>query len=704
MAAAEVSSSPSQSSFVFPRPPSPTKPNAHPYPIKTTATGVLSRSNSVTASPSSRHHYVPTPPSPSPSAKEDGGHGAARRSEYRGHRYSRSLSSSEDMYLPSPSHEDGTTKEPQGPRALPIPPNVTNNSRASLNMQNPEPRISPKRWTPEQLAAHLGQAVSQEAGEWAVQRGVGGKAFMRMAEEDMIRMGAPASLRPIARALRQETLQAQLDSPISSSGSESGFPSYPPTRMSPTRRTMNASPTRIEEVDESGEHHPPGAGEDDDDTPSKYRTPHIRASAAPFSSSPSNPFNADAGGRFRNGRVRGMVRSFESSGSESGSEWDGSPERAVNGGSGFRRPRTISANSAGSASPFRSGSGFRVNGSQESLGSGSEFGAGSTVRPQRALPARPDGIEVGVVVDEPASLPAAGVNGQDELTVEELLAQDPSWQSAAGSSKTWRRRTWRKSRGKAAAPVDWAMDDDQQQPVVQQNTGGRPLPPRPVPRPLPRSTSGVHAWEAEDGVVGNTVKKVAAPISAAEVFAAAPLDSLTEEKGKSRSPSEEQEVQAQQAKEREQATAAAVARGRERGAAVRAAVVKAQREAEREGVVLRGMVEAFRVRLEEVERKVGEMEGRVEAAEAASTDKEEEDKKAAAPTTLTIAQRLNPCRLLEIFAIQQDRNRNRNRKGEDYGFVGPTTISGLPSYVLLVGLGVCAVVLRVLVRRGARRV
>ncbi|KAJ7210696.1 hypothetical protein GGX14DRAFT_340270, partial [Mycena pura] len=80
------------------------KPNAHPYPIKTTSTAALARSNSVSSSPVARHHYVP--PSPASSPKMDAG----RRGEYRGHRYSRSLSSSEDI--------SGT----QGPRALPIPP------------------------------------------------------------------------------------------------------------------------------------------------------------------------------------------------------------------------------------------------------------------------------------------------------------------------------------------------------------------------------------------------------------------------------------------------------------------------------------------------------------------------------------------------------------------------------------------------------
>jgi hypothetical protein len=45
--------------------------------------------------------------------------------------------------------------------------------------------ISPKRWTPAQLAAYLGG----EAGAWTARRGVGGRAFMRMGEEELGRLG-----------------------------------------------------------------------------------------------------------------------------------------------------------------------------------------------------------------------------------------------------------------------------------------------------------------------------------------------------------------------------------------------------------------------------------------------------------------------------------------------------------------------------------
>ncbi|KAJ7278281.1 hypothetical protein C8J57DRAFT_1222137 [Mycena rebaudengoi] len=83
------------------------KPNAHPYPIRTTSTALLTRSNSTSSQQQNggRHHYVPPPsPHPSPhgertssntSASGDGNNGGSggkaageRRGEYRRHRYS----------------------------------------------------------------------------------------------------------------------------------------------------------------------------------------------------------------------------------------------------------------------------------------------------------------------------------------------------------------------------------------------------------------------------------------------------------------------------------------------------------------------------------------------------------------------------------------------------------------------------------------
>ncbi|KAJ7452937.1 hypothetical protein FB451DRAFT_1521143 [Mycena latifolia] len=163
---------PSSSSFrTGPRPASPTKskldpkelkPNAHPYPIKMTATALLSRSNSASAPP-----RPPTPPSPAASPAREG----RQPRECHGNRYSRSLSSSKDMLRRT------------GPARAAILPNVRANSLAST---------TPKRPTPAELAVHLENPVSREAGEWGARSGVSGRAFMRMSEEEMVSMAPPA--------------------------------------------------------------------------------------------------------------------------------------------------------------------------------------------------------------------------------------------------------------------------------------------------------------------------------------------------------------------------------------------------------------------------------------------------------------------------------------------------------------------------------
>ncbi|KAF8133604.1 hypothetical protein K438DRAFT_2031503, partial [Mycena galopus ATCC 62051] len=155
----KMSESASDAGMGIPRPPSAAdlRPNAYPYPIATTATGVLSRANSL-SSPANggKHHYVPPSPAREGSFGFDAGKEGSgkdgkdsnstgkgreerRRAEYRGHRYSRSLSNSEDMYLPSssPSASASNNGEYTGggnaPRALPVPPGVSANSIAARN-------------------------------------------------------------------------------------------------------------------------------------------------------------------------------------------------------------------------------------------------------------------------------------------------------------------------------------------------------------------------------------------------------------------------------------------------------------------------------------------------------------------------------------------------------------------------------------------
>ncbi|KIY52559.1 hypothetical protein FISHEDRAFT_5819, partial [Fistulina hepatica ATCC 64428] len=77
--------------YSFPRSPSPA--NAHPYAVKTTSAGILSRANSSPQRPSlHKSHYVPSTPKTEKPARQDGNR----------HRYSRSMNSTPPRPLPAP--------------------------------------------------------------------------------------------------------------------------------------------------------------------------------------------------------------------------------------------------------------------------------------------------------------------------------------------------------------------------------------------------------------------------------------------------------------------------------------------------------------------------------------------------------------------------------------------------------------------------
>lgn len=193
--------------FTFPRPLSPTKddlkPNPHPYAIKTTSTGLLSRSNSSPhhANNSSHNLYIPSSPSPTSSKTN------VKREEYRGHRYSRSLSTDLPRPLPlppspSPTRQIFNTPNPRRSRrseTLPTEPTEPGAAPFTPVTQLDDLPPNPKRWTPSQLSAYLSTALRVRSGETlqlptAVARDIAGfvrdsrisgKSFLRLCEEDL---------------------------------------------------------------------------------------------------------------------------------------------------------------------------------------------------------------------------------------------------------------------------------------------------------------------------------------------------------------------------------------------------------------------------------------------------------------------------------------------------------------------------------------
>ncbi|KAJ6523823.1 hypothetical protein B0H19DRAFT_646365 [Mycena capillaripes] len=558
---------------------------------------------------------------------------------------------------------------------------------------------------------------------------------------------------------------------------------------SPTRgRGPRVSAVR-EEGDEDADADAFDGAEGEDGTPSHRRRTMSVPMSMPVASSPftarwehtnANEYKYDKApspspsptGRFRNGRVRGMVRSFESSGSESGSP---ERERDSREGSGFRKGSGFRVNGGGS--------GFRNGKTEQGEGAEEDDAVHGTVKPGRALPARPDGMSMGMGMgmrirsgsggggevdlgatvreyDHPhayangypanGTITAAAANGtltananytgiggypdanagpspsDDELTVEELLAREDAGlglgfgppplhaQAQAQAGVLSPNHTGRMGR-RLGQQLTGGSDGLAQQftggSLTQQRTGGggRPLPAHPPPHSNRSGSGGVHAWEAEEGAVGATVKRMPMPTTpqsssstGVSLRTRVSQSALLVEQPEARADAEAESRQAharreQEIKEeREQAQVEAQERGRARGAAVRARLT--------ETADLRALVDAFRVRLEEVERKVGEMEAA--DAEGAQVQRQKQIQKEAVPaptagTSLTMTQRLDPRRLLALLApTSASAAAQRANEGTKEEWVGPTTLGALPSYVLLVGLGVCAVVLRVLVRRG----
>ncbi|KAF8133599.1 hypothetical protein K438DRAFT_1997941 [Mycena galopus ATCC 62051] len=358
-----MSESPSDVGLGIPRPPSTADlyPNAYPYPIAMTAIGVLSRANSL-SSPANggKQHYV-------------------RWAEYCGHRYSRSLSSSDDMYLPSASgsNANGGHWRWEWERSEDAAGPAQHEREQRRDCGGVIQRICgiwhlPKRWT----AAHLTPR--------ALPRRVHGPLRAMSAG---VRLCAWAStspaLRPAARALSQEVLASSSSMSLSSSSSVFDDEGPPFRRFGSTRRSCCTpnTPTRTTAPLAST-------------APCCIAVRHLElepilllqrrvvalcAKAQAVTGQAIARLSPSPTGRFRNGRMKGMMRSFESV----------SPERGCGGGGG---------------SGFRSGEAK----AKARDGEGDDDAMGGTVRPHahghvqaqgtrtsgngngRALPVRPD--------------------------------------------------------------------------------------------------------------------------------------------------------------------------------------------------------------------------------------------------------------------------------------------------------------------------
>ncbi|KAJ4471256.1 hypothetical protein C8J55DRAFT_521252 [Lentinula edodes] len=192
--------------FNYPRSTSPTKEslrsNAHPYAIKTTSIALLSRSNSSSRIHNSSHyHYVPRTP---PATSLD--HRKHESAHYR-HRYS------------SKAVNDSSGKHPRtcyNPVVFPAP----------LTLEDLPP--NPKLWTPSQLCAYLSTALRVKSGEslqlpapvardiasFVRESKITGRIFLRLDEKDLEAYGVNKlwknALVKTSQILRQNDLKGQI--------------------------------------------------------------------------------------------------------------------------------------------------------------------------------------------------------------------------------------------------------------------------------------------------------------------------------------------------------------------------------------------------------------------------------------------------------------------------------------------------------------
>ncbi|KAI0050514.1 hypothetical protein FA95DRAFT_1570569 [Auriscalpium vulgare] len=625
----------------FPRSPSKDlKPNPHPYAIKTTSTALLSRSNS-SGHVTPAHHFY-TPPSRSLSRSP-----TKSKSEYRGHRYSTSLTGELPSPLPgreSPTRsqrsqsEDGASvgSPARRTRAETLPSRYPDDEEPTSASGTDDLPPNPKLWTPSQLSTYLTRALRVRSGEtlsvpepvardiasWVRKEGVGGRTFLRWEEEELEGLGVNTLWRDAlliaSRNLRQNVIRGRIWGTPGSPTSDLGDSPDAPAPHPYSSEMYASSSSSVDLLSDSGE---PGI------------TPLRRA---------------NGGLRVRrnkgDGRVKGMVDKWE-------------------------------RESAGSRSR-----------------EGSAYGSESEQEDHAPLQDSPSKLPSGLPFFSPDRTGPRLSQDSEELSMEELLATVSEPPPMSGS---WGARAWEelelgvtvKHVGENASPVP-GMDTV----VVKRRDG---------------SGSG-SSGRGSVGALGTRRLGSSGRVKAAgaderrvvtAIFAHPPVEEpedVQETEGALERGKQDAEVQAQLAEEAE-----ALAR---------------ERALETEIESTRALLEAFRRRLEEVEGRVTEMEERERAAARAeaeeqlkhaereldvSTDVQETTAGLQQPAAITVQSVFTDVDRDERTAPVANASASTSPSAGDDA--GPSAISELPSYVLLVGLGVCAVVLQVVLRRVAGR-
>ncbi|TCD61345.1 hypothetical protein EIP91_008572 [Steccherinum ochraceum] len=711
MPAASPAPSPSYSSFSSPSPRNPDlSPNPHPYAIKTTSTALLSRSNSSGFNTNAaRNHYVPLSPSPTRTRSSTGKH-----------------RSSKSQYVP----EASPTK---APRPLPTPPpfpstapegpvdsqdiHKTRRSRRADTLPsapapfNPLPAIpssivdlpsNPKLWTPSELSSYLATAlrvtsqskapnsmevvlparVAKDVAGFVREMRITGRTFLRLNDNDLTVMGVNKKWREAlllaSRNLRQNVLKGRIWGPdldpdlediISPPSSQAGSTSSSPSRPLPnppiySNHTYSSSSESLDSVD----------------------------------ADPSGPEGRPR--RHRNGRVRGMVATFERSGSFS--------------------------SDAGSLDEGKPGVDLVAHWRNEAMQNGDDDDALSISSRSSPEPGDTTFTAESTAADIDDSFVKDSAAVEEEPSIEELLTSaelsgDPRRNSWNPKRASWGARAWEEMELSQGITVKRLPTDE----VV---NGGDTIVANGSRNGSGKSSGrGTRGRGREDRRI---VTAIFAPSAASQEPQLPVLEHVAAESEPVRPlppvPASQPSVDEHYTGPRDTQSAAEVYTPNER-------VLMA------ELADTRALLEVFRTRLETVEQRMSALEERelpipsdaaphVPVALAADgctrcQDKSVEfepqsyDADVPEPTLgsviLSSASSLLPPFMTSATSsssavARRSRNSVRHSAGDVDTPEGrehePASVSDIPSYVLLVGIGVCAVVLRVVLKRvGGRR-
>ncbi|KAJ4483286.1 hypothetical protein J3R30DRAFT_3698065 [Lentinula aciculospora] len=763
--------------FNFPRSASPTKeslrPNAHPYAIKTTSTALLSRSDSSARThDSSHHHYIPrTPPATSNSPRKHTG-------SHSRHRYSSSLSSD------------------NLPRPLPVPPSSTQEALSGSPGKHSRPFFSPavsstpltledlppnpKLWTPSQLCAYLTTALRIKPGEsiqlpvqvtrdianFVRESKITGRVFLRLDEKDLEAYGVNKlwkdALLTAAQHLRQNVLKGEIwgfadehegiNFP-SADGAHSGSVDEDEDEDStPHRRRRSASQpqaTRLRFIGGNAPNHlfPNGLPE--------YSSASSSSSTedlfSPIGSNPIGSFNMNHrstgstspngrsrythGSRSRDGRVKGMIDTFERS--SSFDEGDPTSAKLLQEIRGKRELdleelRKLRRERSGSTSGMSSGSFGSSHSPTSSSDDGSETGAPavaaspveeynvSTITSSRPLPTPPPSG-----TDETLTS-FSRISGQDEPSIEELLAQEGELNDAISNHSdlstlnstftSHAKGTFSISKGKTKAKTRggvYAWEDEAASPgkiTAKRITSQVPVSAAMMSS-IPSAKDTFRDLEKTDGSIRDQLTDSLRPV---EISSPAPLKSgqgsgtHTPSRPLPEIPLHPSLVSLP---EPEDVAYSPV---------LSSSLEETTKEIDEEAVLRASIAEttellqAFNIRLGEVERKVDLLEVELKELEIVNVVGEPAQNKSEGDKAQEVIEANNFLSEWPIMRKVLDRvfrfapsSRTTSIRSRIFDSqywrsppnINPQRLSQLPPYVLLVGLGVCAVVLRVFAKK-----